>query len=129
MITTSDVVDILYKDCQAFGIDVYRKGNIPVGEVKKERITLHAKEQQPSVYWIKGFVEVNLCVPNVRGKANLIRLSELERVAWLLLDGITGEHDGSHYLYTIHSMGVNEDEAIKCYYVNVRVLFETLNVK
>lgn len=129
MILTSDVAEILFHDCQAFGIEVFRKGNIPVGELKKERITIHPKQQTPSQYWLKDFVEVNLCVPDVRGKANLRRLKELERQAKLLLDDIAGEYDNSHYLYTISSIGVEEDTAMKCSYVNVRILFEVLNVK
>lgn len=129
MITTSDVADILYDDCRAFGIDIYRKGNIPIGELKKERITILPKPQTPSDYWLKGYIEVNLCVPDVRGKANLKRLKELERNAKTILDDVAGEYDNSHYLYTISSIGVEEDAAMKCNYVNVRILFEVLNVK
>ena len=75
----SDIVDILYLDCAQFGIDVYRKGNIPKGEIKKERIVIIPKTPSTETYWKKNFVEINFCVPNLKnGEANLIRLAELE---------------------------------------------------
>ena len=127
MITTTDVANILYRDCKAFGLDVYQNGAIPVGEVKKERITIHAKRQTAESYWNKGFVEVNLCVPDKNGMADLARLNELEKYASSRFDSV-GEYENSHYRYSIHSYGLEEDTSMKCHYINVRLLFEVLNV-
>lgn len=130
MIVTTDIGNILYRDCRAFGIEVYQKGNIPSGEVTTERIIIRTKSQTPSKYWKKGFVEVNICVPDIEpNTADLIRLSELERRANVLLDDVTSSYDGSTYTYSIDSIGIEADTALKCHYVNVRVLFEVLNVK
>lgn len=130
MIVTTDIGNILYRDCKAFGIEVYQKGNIPSGEVTTERIIIRTKSQTPSKYWKKGFVEVNICVPDIEpNTADLIRLSELERRANVLLDDVTSSYDGSTYTYSIDSIGIEADTALKCHYVNVRVLFEVLNVK
>ena len=61
MIVTTDIGNILYRDCKAFGIEVYQKGNIPDGEITTERVIIWTKEQSQETYWKKGFVEVNLC--------------------------------------------------------------------
>lgn len=129
MITTSDIVDILYGVCASFKMPIYRKGNIPEGEVSKERIVIIPKDQSSQTYWKKCFVEVNFCVPDYRdGVADLSRLQALERTAQRLLDGVAGEHDSDAYLFTIESLnGVNRDESMKCHYVNVRLLFQVLN--
>lgn len=131
MIVTTDIANILYKDCKAFGMEVYQSGNIPDEdkELSSERIIIIAKSQSPEAIWKKGFVEVNLCVPDMDGKANLIRLQELERKAQEVLDDVVGEFDGSSYYYLIDQIGTEADTALKCHYVNVKLLFQVLNVK
>lgn len=131
MIVTTDIGNILYKDCKAFGMEVYQSGNIPDEdkELSSERVIIIAKSQSPEAIWKKGFVEINLCVPDMDGKANLIRLQELERKAQEVLDDVVGEFDGSSYYYQIDQIGTEADTALKCHYVNVRLLFQVLNVK
>lgn len=130
MIVTTDIGNILYRDCKAFGIEVYQKGNIPAGEVTTERVIIRTKSQSPETYWKKGFVEVNLCVPDIKpDTANLIRLGELERQANSVLNDVVSSYDGTRYRYSIDSIGTEADTALKCHYVNVRILFEVLNVK
>ncbi len=62
----------------------------------------------------KGYVEVNLCVPlSKSGKADLIRLNELERKAKeMFKDGVVGQYDGSWYRYSSESIGIEEDQRI-----------------
>ena len=131
MIVSTDIANILYKDCKAFGMEVYQSGNIPDEDkdLSSERVIIIAKSQSPEAIWKKGFVEVNLCVPDMDGKANLIRLQELERKAQEVLDDVVGEFDGSSYYYSIDQIGTEADTALKCHYVNVRLLFQVLNVK
>lgn len=131
MIVTTDIANILYKACEAFGIDVYQSGNIP-DEHKKlssERVIIRTKSQSSEEIWKKGFVEVNLCVPDMDGDANLIRLQQLERKAQEVLGDVVGEYDGSNYWFTIDSIGTEADTELRCHYVNVRILFQVLNVK
>lgn len=131
MIVTTDIANILYKACESFGIEVYQAGSIP-GEHKKlssERVIICTKSQSSEEIWKKGFVEVNLCVPDMDGDANLIRLQELEREAQEVLGDVVGVYDGSHYWYTIDSIGTEADTELRCHYVNVRILFQVLNVK
>ena len=131
MIVTTDIANILYKDCKTFGIEVYQAGNIPDEhkELSSERVIIRTKSQSPETYWKKGFVEVNLCVPDMDGDANLIRLQELERKAQEVLDEVVGEYDGSNYYYLIDTIGIEADTELRCHYVNVRLLFQVLNVK
>lgn len=130
MIVTIDIANILYRDCQTFGISIVPHGKKLTGELKSERIVIHAKKQQPGTYWKKSFAEVNLYVPDLKeGEANTIRLNELEKQAQGMLDGVTGRYDGTTYHYSIDTIGTEEDTALKCHYVNVRILFEVLNVK
>lgn len=128
MIVTTDIANILYRDCKVFGIDIVPQGKTLTGELKSERIVIHAKKQQPGKYWKKSYAEVNLCVPDLsENESNSIRLQELEREAIKLFDSV-GSYDGTAYLYSIESIGTEEDIDLKCHYVNVRVLFEVLNV-
>lgn len=130
MIVSSDIANILYRDCKAFGIQIVPDGETLTGEITAERIVIHAKSQQPGRIWKKGFVEVNLCVPDLGvNSANSIRLGQLERQAQSLLDDIIGSYDGTHYYYRIANIGREQDTNLKCHYVNVRLLFEILNVK
>lgn len=130
MIVTTDIANILYRDCQTFGISIVPHGKKLTGELKSERIVIHAKKQQPETYWKKSFVEVNFCVPDLKeGEANTIRLNELEKQAQSILDDVTGRYNDTTYHYSIDTIGTEEDTALKCHYVNVRILFEVLNVK
>ena len=135
MITTTDIGNILYKDCKAFGIEIVPDGETLTGEtltgeLKSERIFIHSKKQQPGTYWKKSFAEVNLCVPDLsENSANSIRLNELERQAQSILDDVVETYDGNRYRYSIDSIGTEADTALKCHFVNVRILFEVLNVK
>ena len=130
MIVTTDIGNILYQDCKAFGIAIVPDGETLTGELKSERVVIHTKKQQPGTYWKKSFVEVNLCVPDLsENEANTIRLNELEREANKLFDDVVNSYDGTTYRYSIDMIGTEAETALKCHYVNVRILFEVLNVK
>ena len=136
MITPQTIGNILYLDCKAFGIeDVYvvlpddNTKEIPTGEVKSERAVIRLKEQKPETYWRKSFNEINILVPRIQDRANRIRLEEVEHKALKHFDGVVGEYDNVTYSYSVESIGSKTDNALNCEYVNVRILFEVLNVK
>lgn len=130
MIVTTDIADILYRDCKTFGIEIIPFGKTLTGELKDERITIHVKGQTPSKYWEKCFVEVNLCVPDLGlNIANAIRLKGLERKAKELFKSVTDEFDGTRYNYEIDTIHIEADTALKCHFINCRILFNALNVK
>ena len=130
MIVTTDIADILYRDCKAFGIEIVPFGKTLIDELKDERITIHVKGQTPSKYWEKCFCEVNLCVPDLGVNiANTLRLKELERTAKKLFKSVTDEFDGTRYHYGVDTIHIEADTALKCHFVNCRLLFNVLNVK
>ena len=130
MIVTTDIADILYRDCKAFGIEIVPFRKTINGELKDERITIHVKGQTPSKYWEKCFCDVNLCVPDLGiNIANTLRLKELERKAKEIFKSVTGEFDGTRYNYEIDTIHIEADTALKCHFVNCRILFNALNVK
>lgn len=127
MITTTDVANILYRDCGIFGIKRIPFGKKVTGPLKGERITFHAKSRRPETYWKKGFVEVNFCIPDLNGEADTIRLNEVEHMVEAAMEG-TDRFNGTAYDYGIDSIGIEEDKPLNCHYINCRILFKTLNV-
>lgn len=125
MIISGDITTILFKDLAVFGISTFRKGSIPDGEVSTERICIIPKELKDGEYWDKCFVEVNFCVPYVKGLANTKRLNELERLAKKLKG--TAVYDNTRYDYETYSTSQEHDSALKCYYVNAKILFKAKN--
>lgn len=49
MIVTTDIGNILYRDCKIFGIDIVPAGETLTGELKSERIVIHTKKQQTAL--------------------------------------------------------------------------------
>lgn len=130
MIVTTDIADILFRDCKDFGIMIVPFGKTLTGEITEERITIHVKGQTPEKIWEKCFVEVNLCVPDLGVNiAHTLRLKALERTAKKKFKSVTGTFDGTRYLYEIDTINIEADTALKCHFVNVRLLFNVLNVK
>lgn len=127
MITTGDIETILIRDLKPFGIVTYRKNAIPEGKVLSERIDVIPKEPTTTATWKKRFVEVNFCVPDVGGMANTKRLTELERQASALRT--VSSFDGSTYRYSVYSTNQEKDAPLGCHFVNVKILFEILNVR
>ena len=119
MIVTGDIETILVRD--------YKKDAIPEGKVTEERITVISKEPKPGTYWIKRFVEVNFCVPDINGMADKSRLTELERQASGLRS--VSSFDGSIYRYKVYSTHQETDAPVKCHFVNAKIMFEVLNVR
>lgn len=128
MITQGDIYQILYLDCEVFGLDRYSDKNVPDGRVTSERIVIIPKRSSADTYWEKCYVEVNFCVPDKRGKADEVRLCELERFAVECLKRSVGVWDDTRYRYAKDSSGIEADVELGCHYVNVRLLFEILNV-
>lgn len=128
MITTTDAANILYKASSIFGMPVFQEGNVPVGKVDENgRVVIHTKEQSSETTWKKSFIEVNLFVADTKqGKADLIRLNELERLAVKSFHG-TDVFDGTVYKYEVASTRPLENIDLKAHYINVKVLFKVLN--
>ncbi|MGI6814605.1 hypothetical protein ACFX5L_09055 [Bacteroides sp. KG123] len=131
VITPADIANIIYAECHTFGIKRYPDGKTHKGEVSNEFIVIHSKRQLEGDKWDSSIVEVNFFLPNLpSGDANTIRIEEIERQAKsFFVKYRTGLFDGIRYRYYRESMGREYDEELRCHYVNVRLIFETINVK
>ena len=136
MITPQSIGNILYRDCKALGIEQQyvvcpgdNSDEIPLGEVKQERVVIHVKEQKPGTYWRKSYNEVNIFVPRIAGRPDRIRCEALEHAAMALFDDVVGRYNGTTYQYSIASIGTMTDPDLRCEYVNTKILFEVLNIK
>ena len=52
MIVTTDIANILYRDCKVFGIEVCQSGNIPDEDkgLSSEMVIIRTKAQSPETY-------------------------------------------------------------------------------
>lgn len=121
----TDIANIIYKDCKRFGIEVRQKGNIDTGT--KERIVVRVGSKLGDTYFFKCFVNVNLISPNKDGRADLVRLNELEHLGSRL--EARGWFNDCYYKYGVENVEMLEDESLDAHFINVRLLFEVLNVK
>lgn len=132
MIVTSDIYKILFDKVKEFGIrDVYDGWN-PIKHKLKDKavVIVTSTPIEPDTYWEKAYVHVNICVPDYLGNVNTKELNDMERLANLwIYDDIVGEYDGSSYRISKDSLGIERDDALKCSYVNLVLLFEILNVR
>lgn len=128
MITEIDTGNIIYKDAAVFGVTRYRKDVMERVAIKAERAVVITKPQTSDKIWLKNYVELNLCVPDVKGNINLTRLNELERQAKAEMSG-AGTYDGTTYVYDVDSTELKHDSEFKMAYINVRILFRAINTK
>lgn len=128
MIASTDIANIIYRDCEGFGLPRYQGGNVPCGAVEEYgRVVIHSKEQSYGSTWRKSFVEVNVIVPDTPGgNADLVRINSVEREGRGLLVS-AGRYDGTPYRYRVESTSVQANEQLKAHRVNFRLTFEALN--
>lgn len=133
MIVTGDIYKILFDRVkEAFGIgteSIYDSWNPIKSHLKEEAIVIVTSTPiEPDTYWEKAFAHVNICVPDYLGEVNKQRLTALERMACAWIgQGFTGVYDGTRYRVGKDSLGLERDDALKCSYVNLVLLFEILN--
>ena len=131
MIVTGDIYKILFDRVKnAFGIKAVYDDWTPIkSHLKEEAIVIVTSTSiEPDTYWEKSFAHVNICVPDYLGEVNKQRLTELERMAqeWIG-KGFTDVYDGTRYRVGKDSLGIERDDALKCSYVNLVLLFEIIN--
>lgn len=126
MITLSDIGEIIYDYCRSFGVPLYLRDTLPVGDVTDERVVIIPKTIEDGKYWLRSFVEVNWLVPDIHFEANLRRIKDIERIMYPIQG--TGTKDGTKYKYTRYSTSVENLSEANCHMVNVRILFNIQNV-
>lgn len=130
-LTTADIRRIMFRKLQAFGMDVCYGEDLPEGELTEEHAAIATSGSEAGKIWADCIVTISLCVPDLTsGVAALSRLAELEAIALQEYgDGVVGEWNDDHYLITLQRHAIEADKQMRCHYVSLKLLFETLNVK
>ena len=134
MMGTKDIEEVVIGAVRDSGLippdSVFVSGDCPEGKVTEERAVITVKEAARGPVFNRGFVEVSLRVPDKGGRADHVRLQELESAAVeRFMDDAVGEHGGTVYRYGLHSHSIHADADLGCRSVDIRLLFETLNVR
>ena len=136
MITKADIENILLDVCEPFGItDITTEPptlDDKTGDgLSKEMLEIFVNKEGDGKLWLPRFADVNVCIPDFKsGRQNAPRLEEVERIAGQLFPKtyVSGVLYGSRYRFKRDSIGIEQDKPLRCHYVNVRILFETINV-
>lgn len=127
---TGIIGDIVYVECLALGIPVYRGHSVPEGDVEPGgRAVVHVGRTVRDSVWIECWVNVNLLVPDMaEGEADLRRLEELEENAIGVFRKTHGLHDGIPYVLDLDGTETMAAPELKAHLVNCRLLFKSLNI-
>lgn len=127
MISGSDIGKIIYDVCREYGVETFIKGSIPIKDVDGERITISVGQIHDGRLWRSCYVNVNWYVPDVMSEGNAVRLEDIEVLMRPLHEGC-GRAGGIQYRWRCETTEVAPDESLRCHYVNLKLLFETLKV-
>lgn len=118
--------------CSELGIvplsQIYLPDDFPEGPVDN-CIVIHVKEQARGAIFYKGFVEVNVVIPDNNDRAEHALLEQVEKIMTdtFRYDTVS-EYEGETYRYGLNSISVNYEPSAHYHYVNTRLLLETLNI-
>lgn len=129
MITQETIGEILFDKCaEAFAdVPIYLKGSEPIGEIDTERVVIITRRIESGKYWNRSMCEINYCVPNRANEKDGIRLKEAQVMMKPLHSGC-GICENERYRFKKMSVGEEEDSDLRYHFVNLKVLFEILNV-
>lgn len=135
--TEIDVGHIIYDDCRDFGLPIYLKTTLPNKYEEHEdrieesgRIVIRPKAVAgDKTYFNDCTVEVNIAFPNIEGEIAPSLHPLYKRALRTLNDDKCGRFEGEFYRYSVQRHGVEEDKNLNCYYANITLLFEILNVR
>lgn len=124
---------MMVKACEGLNIvplsSIYVKDDFPEGRVADECIVVIAKQQARGDYFYKGFVEVNVVVPDDNDRAQHERLTEIEEILNEAFKYDTvGDFQDETYRYGLYSMETLSEPDSHYHYVNARLTFESLNI-
>ncbi|MBP3245550.1 MAG: hypothetical protein J6M59_10685 [Bacteroidaceae bacterium] len=130
MITSTDFANIVYLKAKKLGIaEVYQDSVTDISEIKTPRVVVHPKMLSGNGrIWCEGYVEVNICIPDKNGKAQLQSLNRYERTAKELFT-MFGTYDSTPYRIKVESFQVIGDKSLNYHFANVRLSTEVLNIK
>lgn len=128
MITNTNIGEIIFDRVREWDVEKHIANNMPFSEIKDERLVIVPEKIIDDTYWLKCYVNVNWCVPDKEGESDGIRLGEVEGIMSEIHYG-KGEYSNTYYKFKKDSVGIEEDKQMRCHFVNLRLLFNVLNVK
>lgn len=128
--TTANIRRVLRRILQPIGPKVCFPEDLPQGELSGERTVIAVSSNAPGKYFASCIATVSLCVPDLsKGVAALSRLGELEKTAVeMFADGVEGDFGDDNYYISLKAHSIEDDAQLRCHYVCLKLLFETLNV-
>lgn len=129
-LTTADIRRILHRALKPLGMDICYAEDLPEGELTKERAAIAVSGSELGKVWADCIASISLCVPDLKnGTASLTRLGKLEKAALeIFSDGFADSYGVDNYLVSLQKHGIEKDAQMRCHYVSLKILFETLNV-
>jgi len=134
MISNAEIALILADDLQAWGgagrVCLY--GAVPEGPLGETRIVIHTGERKRGRFWETVPACLHLCVPDVDGLADLVRLQALEAACAerYARYRVGRAADGSRYRFRLGARATPvADTLLLCHYARLDIVFEILNVQ
>lgn len=124
MITEGFSSNIIYSLMQDFGIPVYQGRR---DYETCDRVVIHSHKQVRTKCWMENFIEVNVVVLDEGNSAKMALLKEYEsKLLSKFYEDIVGEYEGTPYVISFESLGIEEDSQTKSHYVNCKLKFSAL---
>lgn len=127
---TTDIRKIIRGYIVQFGMPVCYTEDLPDGELKEQRAVIATSSMDYGKIWASCIVTVSICVPDLQpNMADLTTLAKHEgKAVALFRDGIVGEYHGDSYSVSLKGNAIENDSSLRCHYVALKLVFETLNV-
>lgn len=124
MITEGTSGNIVYKLMSDFGLPVYQ-GRRDYSQ--EDRVVIHSHKQIRTDRWIENYIEVNVVVQDEGNSAKTSLLKQYENMLMAkFYEDIVGEYEGSPYVISFDSLGIEEDSQTKSHFVNCKIKFSVL---
>ena len=132
MMGIKEIEKVMIRVCESLNIvplsHIYLPDDFPLGPAE-ESIVIHVKNQMRGDIFYKGFVEVNVVVPDDNGRACHETLEDAEnRMLEAFKYDVVGDYNGRTYRYGLSSTEVLNEPDSHYHFVNARLTFEILNI-
>lgn len=132
MLGTKEIELVMIRVCESLRLvplsRIYLPDDFPEGPAETS-IVIHVKKPTRGDIFYKGFVEVNVVIPDDNDRAEHELLTDAERVLEDAFKYDTcGEFKGNTYRYGLHSISVLHKPESHYHYVNAELTFESLNI-
>lgn len=122
MFTKSEIEEIVLRTLKGVCNEIYLSTNVPIGEMRTERVVVSVHRSVPQRYWINTPITLSWCIPAIEGEVPYKRKAQVEKA---LLD--YRHRSGGGYHWSMESLDCVEDNDMRCHYVVLKLLFQQIN--